>query len=181
MRDVDKHGIGRVVQMALEAVDPHGNCPLHLSLDIDAVDPHFAPGTGTMVRGGLTYREIHYICEEMALTGRLVGMDLVEVRALAAARSAPVVALGRWHRRLSRARRGPPLASNVAARLTAPTALCSSCEQVNPHLEPGHTPTGRVMHNEDPDVTHVSPTVNLGVELVLSALGKTIMHDHLAR
>ncbi|KAJ1615945.1 hypothetical protein T492DRAFT_606654, partial [Pavlovales sp. CCMP2436] len=63
MRDVDKHGIGRVVEMALEAVDPHSNGPLHLSLDVDAVDPHFAPGTGTMVRGGLTYREIHYICE----------------------------------------------------------------------------------------------------------------------
>jgi len=53
--------------------------PLHLSLDIDSIDPHFAPGTGTAARGGLSYREIHYICEECALSKRLVSMDLVEV------------------------------------------------------------------------------------------------------
>merc|ERR1712100_718660 len=53
--------------------------PFHLSLDIDSVDPFFAPGTGTCARGGLTYREIHYVCEELALTRRLVSMDLVEV------------------------------------------------------------------------------------------------------
>lgn len=79
MRDVDKHGIARVVEMAIEAVGPSMDNPLHLSLDIDSVDPHFAPGTGTAARGGLSYREIHYICEEAALTRRLVSMDLVEV------------------------------------------------------------------------------------------------------
>ena len=79
MRDVDKHGIARVVEMAIEAVGPNHDNPLHLSLDIDSVDPHFAPGTGTAARGGLSYREIHYICEELALTKRLVSMDLVEV------------------------------------------------------------------------------------------------------
>jgi len=82
MRDVDKHGIARVCEMAIEAVGPSYDCPLHLSLDIDSVDPHFAPGTGTCARGGLTYREIHYICEECALTNRLVSMDLVEVNPL---------------------------------------------------------------------------------------------------
>merc|ERR1712070_128085 len=55
------------------------DCPLHLSLDVDGIDPHIAPGTGTAARGGLSYREIHYICEELALTRRLVSMDLVEV------------------------------------------------------------------------------------------------------
>ena len=65
--------------MAIEAVGPAMDNPLHLSLDIDAIDPHFAPGTGTAARGGLSYREIHYICEECALTRRLVSMDLVEV------------------------------------------------------------------------------------------------------
>jgi len=79
MRDVDKHGISRVIEMAIEAVGPSMDCPLHLSLDIDSIDPHYAPGTGTAARGGLTYREIHYICEECALTRRLVSMDLVEV------------------------------------------------------------------------------------------------------
>lgn len=79
MRDVDKHGIARVIEMAIEAVGPSMDCPLHLSLDIDSVDPHFAPGTGTAARGGLSYREIHYICEEAALSRRLVSMDLVEV------------------------------------------------------------------------------------------------------
>ena len=79
MRDVDKHGIARVIEMAIEAVGPSHDTPLHLSLDIDAIDPQYAPGTGTAARGGLTYREIHYICEECALSGRLVSMDLVEV------------------------------------------------------------------------------------------------------
>ena len=72
MRDVDKHGIARVCEMAIEALDPSHSCPIHLSLDIDGVDPHFAPGTGTCARGGLSYREVHYVCEEMSLTGRLV-------------------------------------------------------------------------------------------------------------
>lgn len=79
MRDVDKYGIARVVEMAIEAVGPDMDCPLHLSLDIDSVDPFFAPGTGTVARGGLNYREIHYICEECALSRRLVSLDLVEV------------------------------------------------------------------------------------------------------
>lgn len=80
MRDVDKYGIARVVEMAIEATSsPTQDNPLHLSLDIDSVDPHFAPGTGTTARGGLSYREIHYICEECAMTRRLVSMDLVEV------------------------------------------------------------------------------------------------------
>jgi len=79
MRDVDKHGIAKVIETALLAIDANGHRPLHLSLDIDGIDPAFAPGTGTCARGGLTYREIHYICEELALTKRLVSMDLVEI------------------------------------------------------------------------------------------------------
>ncbi len=79
MKDVDKHGIAKVMEMALKAVDPHNNRPLHLSLDIDSCDPQVAPGTGTKARGGLTYREIHYICEAMAETERLGSMDLVEI------------------------------------------------------------------------------------------------------
>eukprot|EP00397_Hematodinium_sp_SG-2012_P028784 GEMP01030342.1.p1 GENE.GEMP01030342.1~~GEMP01030342.1.p1 ORF type:complete len:389 (+),score=77.40 GEMP01030342.1:84-1250(+) len=79
MRDVDRLGIATCIQEALTRIDPNCIRPLHLSVDIDAVDPQYAPGTGTLARGGLSYREVHYICEEMALTNRLVSMDLVEV------------------------------------------------------------------------------------------------------
>lgn len=47
--------------------------------DIDATDPGVAPSTGTPVRGGLTYREAHFIAEEISATGRMRSMDMVEV------------------------------------------------------------------------------------------------------
>ena len=53
--------------------------PIHLSFDVDALDPMWAPSTGTPVRGGLTLREGDYIAECVAQTGSLVAMDLVEV------------------------------------------------------------------------------------------------------
>jgi len=53
--------------------------PIHLSVDVDALDPMWAPSTGTPVRGGLTLREGDYIAECVAQTGSLVAMDLVEV------------------------------------------------------------------------------------------------------
>ena len=71
MYHVDKYGIGKVMEMALDHLGPER--PLHLSYDIDVCDPHIAPATGTAVRGGLTYRESHFIAEEAAQTGRLVG------------------------------------------------------------------------------------------------------------
>lgn len=52
---------------------------LAASLDLDSLDPIYAPGVGTPVDGGLTYREAHMACELIAETGLLVGMDLVEV------------------------------------------------------------------------------------------------------
>lgn len=79
MRHVDQYGIGKVVEMALARVNPDNKRPIHLSFDIDAIDPFFAPATGTAVRGGLTWREGSYICEALAETGNLVGMDLVEL------------------------------------------------------------------------------------------------------
>jgi arginase len=69
-----------VVRDALASLGP--SRPLHLSYDIDALDPLVAPATGTLVRGGLTFREGHYIAEALAETGRLCGMDMVEVNAL---------------------------------------------------------------------------------------------------
>lgn len=55
MHDVDRHGIGKVVDMALAHVGAAR--PIHLSFDVDALDPTVAPSTGTPVRGGLTFRE----------------------------------------------------------------------------------------------------------------------------
>lgn len=79
MHEIDKHGIGKVVEMALDHVNPDRNIPIHLSFDVDALDPSVAPSTGTPVRGGLTFREGHYICEAIHETGLLVALDLMEV------------------------------------------------------------------------------------------------------
>jgi len=79
MHEVDKYGIGKVVDMALDHVNPNRDRPIHLSFDVDALDPSVAPSTGTPVRGGLTFREGHYICEAICETGLLVGLDIMEV------------------------------------------------------------------------------------------------------
>lgn len=63
--------------MATEHIGP--DTPIHLSFDVDALDPMWAPSTGTPVRGGLTLREGDYICEALHDTGSLVAVDLVEV------------------------------------------------------------------------------------------------------
>jgi len=81
MHEVDKHGIGKVVEMALDHLNGGGkrDRPIHLTFDVDALDPTVAPSTGTPVRGGLTFREGHYICEAIYETGSLVALDLMEV------------------------------------------------------------------------------------------------------
>ncbi|EIW68433.1 arginase [Tremella mesenterica] len=79
MHEVDKYGIGKVVEMALDHVNPKRDKPVHLSFDVDALDPDVAPSTGTPVRGGLTFREGHYITEAIAETGLLVSLDIMEV------------------------------------------------------------------------------------------------------
>jgi arginase len=77
MHEVDRYGIGKVVEMALDRVNPDRSRPIHLSFDVDALDPSVAPSTGTPVRGGLTFREGHYICERLYETGLLVAIDLM--------------------------------------------------------------------------------------------------------
>ena len=74
---VNRHGIGRVMDMALGHIG--NDTPIHLSFDVDALDPQWAPSTGTPVRGGLTLREGDFIAECVHETGSLVAMDLVEV------------------------------------------------------------------------------------------------------
>jgi len=79
MSEIDRFGIGSVMDQAIQILFKDGKRPLHLSYDIDSIDPHFAPSTGTSVRGGLTYREAHYVAESLAETDALVSMDLVEI------------------------------------------------------------------------------------------------------
>ena len=80
MHDIDRYGIGTVMDMALKhLLDKDPNRPIHLSYDIDAVDPLLAPATGTSVRGGLTYREAHYVAEAVAKSGNLTSIDMVEI------------------------------------------------------------------------------------------------------
>ncbi|KAA0149995.1 hypothetical protein FNF29_05615 [Cafeteria roenbergensis] len=80
MHAVDKLGIARVMEEALDHLaGKAGARPLHLSFDIDACDPSIAASTGTTVKGGLNYRESHFICEELARSSLLSSMDLVEV------------------------------------------------------------------------------------------------------
>lgn len=80
MYHVDKYGINKVIEMALEAIkDPESeNTPIICSYDVDAVDPLFVPATGTPVRGGLTLREALFLVERLAETGNLVSLDIVE-------------------------------------------------------------------------------------------------------
>jgi arginase len=78
MSDIDQRGISNVMNEALSLAEKASD-GIHLSLDMDALDPVHAPGVGTPVRGGLTYREAHMIMELVADTGRLIGMDVVEV------------------------------------------------------------------------------------------------------
>eukprot|EP00455_Lapot_gusevi_P002333 TRINITY_DN1091_c0_g1_i3.p1 TRINITY_DN1091_c0_g1~~TRINITY_DN1091_c0_g1_i3.p1 ORF type:complete len:354 (+),score=111.54 TRINITY_DN1091_c0_g1_i3:74-1063(+) len=84
MQHIDKYGIGKVMEMSLDYLCGKQSRPLHLSVDIDSVDPIFAPSTGTVVRGGLTDREAHYICEATCETGLLGSMDIVEVNPILA-------------------------------------------------------------------------------------------------
>lgn len=72
-----RYGIGRVMEMVLGHIGT--DTPIHLSFDVDALDPQWAPSTGTPVRGGLTLREGDFIAECVHETGSLVAMDLVEV------------------------------------------------------------------------------------------------------
>lgn len=78
MEQIDRAGMFAAMERAI-AVASQGTEGIYLSLDLDALDPVYAPGVGTPVPGGLTYREAHLACEMIAETGKLLGMDLVEV------------------------------------------------------------------------------------------------------
>ncbi|MFI5108824.1 MAG: arginase [Terriglobales bacterium] len=78
MRDIDERGMRTVMEEALRAAG-RGTAGYHVSLDMDWVDPEDAPGVGTPVRGGATYREAHLAMEIIADHGRLTSFEIVEV------------------------------------------------------------------------------------------------------
>jgi arginase len=77
MRYIDEMGMRHAMELALALVD--ANTHLHISLDVDFLDPDIAPGVGTTVRGGPTYREAQLCMEMVADTGRLASLDVVEL------------------------------------------------------------------------------------------------------
>jgi len=78
MRDIDERGMRDVISDAI-AIACAGTAGFHLSLDLDFVDPEFAPGVGTPVRGGATYREAHLAMEMICDSGGMLSMEVVEV------------------------------------------------------------------------------------------------------
>ncbi len=78
MTEIDDRGIGPVVDEALARLND-GTAGFHLSFDLDGLDPRVAPGVGTPVPGGLTYREGHLVCEKIARTNTLLSLEVVEV------------------------------------------------------------------------------------------------------
>ena len=78
MRSIDERGIRSVMDEAIE-VASNGTAGIWVSFDLDCLDPEAAPGVGTPVPGGMTYREAHLAMEKLADTGKVVGIDLVEV------------------------------------------------------------------------------------------------------
>jgi arginase len=77
MADIDRLSMSRVMDEAIAMTE--GAEMLHVSFDIDAVDPAVAPGTGTPRHGGLTYREAHLAMEMLADTGKVTSVEMVEV------------------------------------------------------------------------------------------------------
>lgn len=78
MRDIDERGLGHIMNKAI-ALACDGTAGFHLSLDMDSVDPDEAPGVGTPVRGGITYREAHLAMETICDCNRMISMEVVEV------------------------------------------------------------------------------------------------------
>ena len=78
MKEVDRLGIAEVMARAI-AIATKGTGGFHVSYDLDACDPTVAPGVGTPVKGGLSYREAHVVMEMVAESGKLTSFDLVEV------------------------------------------------------------------------------------------------------
>lgn len=78
MRDIDELGMSRVADEVIDIVTKN-TVGFHVSFDVDGCDPEVMPGSGTLVPGGVTYREAHLLLEKCAETGKMTSMDLVEL------------------------------------------------------------------------------------------------------
>jgi len=78
MRDIDERGMRSVMEEAIKRAS-NGTAGIHVSFDMDGMDPDYAPGVGTPVPGGLSYREAHLAMEMLADTGKVVSAEFVEV------------------------------------------------------------------------------------------------------
>ncbi len=78
MEDIDKYGVHRVMKNVLQQIGRNTDY-LHVSFDLDSVDPVYAPGVGTPVKGGLDYREAHLIMEMLAESRAMTSLEIVEV------------------------------------------------------------------------------------------------------
>ena len=78
MRDIDEQGMSAVAEQALAAVT-NGTGGFHVSFDLDGCDPSVIPGSGTLVPGGVSYREAHLLLELCAEDGNLVSLEVVEL------------------------------------------------------------------------------------------------------
>ncbi len=77
MRDIDERGMRAVMEEAIERASA-GTVGIHVSFDMDGMDPDFAPGVGTPVPGGISYREAHLAMEMLSDTGKVLAADFVE-------------------------------------------------------------------------------------------------------
>jgi arginase len=78
MRQIDEFGVGVLIRRVIEKIKRHDGV-LHVSFDVDFLDPALAPGVGTMVPGGATYREAHLVMELLHGSGLVQSVDIVEL------------------------------------------------------------------------------------------------------
>ncbi len=78
MREIDEHGMAAIARRALEIVND-GTAGFHISFDVDGCDPTVIPGSGTLVPGGVSFREAHLLMEYCADDGNLLSMEIVEL------------------------------------------------------------------------------------------------------
>ncbi|KZE37228.1 arginase [Bhargavaea cecembensis] len=79
MHEIDRDGMTEIMQDAISYLEERGVDGVHLSLDLDGLDPLYTPGVGTPVQGGLSYRESHLAMEMLHSTGRITSAEFVEV------------------------------------------------------------------------------------------------------
>ncbi len=78
MREIDERGISKIMRRALQVVCD-GTAGFYVSFDLDSLDPEIAPGVGTPVRGGIDFREAHLLMEMISDTGKMIGLEIVEL------------------------------------------------------------------------------------------------------